>query len=70
VAETGEPRCAWRTSAASNSGACVEVAVGDRSVLVRDSMNRGGPVLQLPPEAWSSFLTRARGIDVRPIKLS
>jgi hypothetical protein len=59
VAEIVESRLAWRTSRASNSGACIEVAVRDRAVMVRDSMNRGGPVLQLPAAAWSAFLARA-----------
>jgi Domain of unknown function (DUF397) len=63
VAAIEEPYLAWRKSTASNSGACVEVAVLDRSVLVRDSMNRTGPVLQLPAVAWSAFLGRARRKD-------
>ena len=63
MAEIEEPRLAWRKSTASNSGACVEVAVLDRAVLVRDSMNRNGPVLQLSSAAWCSFLTRARSRD-------
>jgi Domain of unknown function (DUF397) len=60
VAETEESHLAWRTSQASNSGACVEVAARSRAVLVRDSMDRGGPMLQLPEAAWSAFLARAR----------
>lgn len=60
MADIDEPRLAWRTSRASNSGGCIEVADCDRSVLVRDSKDRSGPVLQLPGLAWSAFLVRAR----------
>lgn len=63
VADIKEPCLTWRTSSASNSTACVEVAVLDRLVLVRDSMNQTGPVLHLAPTAWSAFLVRARSRD-------
>jgi Domain of unknown function (DUF397) len=56
---------AWRKSTASNSGACVEVATVDGSVLVRDSMNRTGPILQMPSSAWSAFLVWTRGTRAR-----
>jgi hypothetical protein len=63
VADFGEQRIAWRKSTASNSGACVEVAVMGGSVLVRDSMNRNGPVLLMSPTAWSALLAHARTGD-------
>ena len=58
-----EPCIAWRKSTASNSSGCVEVAVVDGSVLIRDSVNPTGVVLRLPPGVWSAFLTRTRGED-------
>jgi hypothetical protein len=36
-------------------GACIEVALAGRNVLVRDSENIGGPVLRFTPEQWKSF---------------
>ena len=63
MAHIEQPCLEWRKSTASNSGACVEVAALSRSVLVRDSMDRNGPVLQLPPAVWSAFLSRARSTD-------
>jgi hypothetical protein len=63
VADFEEPCLAWRKSTASNSGGCVEVAVLEGSVLVRDSMNRNGPVLRLSSTAWSALLARARTKD-------
>jgi len=61
VADFKEPCIAWRKSTASNSGGCVEVAVVYGSVLIRDSANRDGVVLSLPPAAWSAFLACTRG---------
>jgi len=63
-----ETSIAWRKSTASNSGGCVEVAVVDGSVLIRDSFNPNGVVLRLPPSAWSALLARARSknLGLRP----
>lgn len=62
VADFEERRIAWRKSTASNTGNCVQVAVDDGSVLLRDSVNPR-VVLRLPPAAWSAFLARARSKD-------
>lgn len=51
-------RGAWRTSSrSSGNGNCVEVATGAASVAVRDSKDRGGPVLAFAGRAWHAFLT-------------
>ena len=51
----------WRTSKASGgSGDCVEIASEDQSVLVRDSRNQSGTILEFPPGPWTSFLRRVR----------
>jgi hypothetical protein len=63
VADFKEPCIVWRKSTASNSGGCVEVAVADGLVLIRDSANPDGVMLRLPPGAWSAFLARARSKD-------
>jgi Domain of unknown function (DUF397) len=48
----------WRTSSYSNgAAACVEVAPTPDAVLVRDSKDRTGPALTVPPTAWRAFLT-------------
>ena len=57
---------AWRKSTASDTSGCVEVAIVDGSVLIRDSANPNGAVLELPPVAWSFFLTRARSTNPAP----
>ncbi|WP_346535091.1 DUF397 domain-containing protein [Micromonospora sp. DPT] len=58
-------RADWRTSTrSSGNGNCVEVAPVDGRVAVRDSKDRGGPVLVFPSATWAAFVT---GVDaVRP----
>lgn len=51
----------WRKSKASGgSGGCVEIASADRSVLVRDSRNPAGTMLEFPAGQWTAFLRRVR----------
>jgi hypothetical protein len=51
----------WRTSRYSGgNGECVEIASEARSVLVRDSRNPAGTVLQFSAGQWSSFVRRVR----------
>jgi Domain of unknown function (DUF397) len=47
----------WRKSTRSQDtgGACVEVATAD-SVLIRDTTDRDGFTLSVPPAAWTRFL--------------
>jgi len=46
-----------RTSSRSNGEMeCVEVAVVPGRVGVRDSKDRSGPALMLPPSAWQAFM--------------
>lgn len=58
----------WRTSKVSaDGGQCVEIAAEDRTVLVRDSRNPAGAILEFSPRQWSSFVRRVRddnGISV------
>lgn len=52
----------WRKSTRSgdNGGACVEVALLDTVVGLRDSKDRGsGPVLVLSPGEWRAFVAWA-----------
>jgi len=47
----------WRKSSASGNGAdCVEVASWKASVLVRDTSDRHGTILEFSPAQWRSFL--------------
>ena len=53
----------WRKSSFSggNGGACVEVAVRDGLILVRDTTDHGrGPVQRYAPAAWQAFVAGLR----------
>jgi Domain of unknown function (DUF397) len=55
-------RAAWRTSSYSGTnGSCVEVANNLPGVVaVRDSRDRGGPVLVVGPDEWRVFIDRVK----------
>ena len=52
----------WRTSSYSgaNGGECVEVASTPDTVIVRDSKDRSGYVLNIPATAWRAFISAVR----------
>lgn len=52
----------WRKSRHSGSeGNCVEVGqTPARVVAVRDTQDRGGPVLTVSPAAWRAFMAAVR----------
>lgn len=54
----GTENLRWIT--ASTGGQCVEVAMTDDSVLVRDSKSPDGPRLEFTPAEWDVFLAGAR----------
>lgn len=49
---------AWFKSSYSGAegGECLEVAVADTSVRVRDSKAKSGPTLALSSDAWTTFV--------------
>jgi hypothetical protein len=50
----------WRKSTFSGANGCVEVAVLDNSVAVRDSKDPSGPMLLFTPLEWRAFLAGVR----------
>jgi hypothetical protein len=57
----------WRKSSHSgnNGGACIEIGVRADGVLVRDTKDRGGPVLALSPVAWRKFTDQVKEAGAR-----
>jgi uncharacterized protein DUF397 len=53
------PDAAWLKSTYCESGNCIEIAVLDDQVAIRDS-DRNGPVLMVTREEWQAFLNGAR----------
>jgi hypothetical protein len=54
----GRSELHWRKSTRSNAGSCVEIAVSAEAgtVLMRDSKDPGGPVLEFPPAAFGALV--------------
>jgi Domain of unknown function (DUF397) len=52
----------WRksTHSGANGGDCVETASDHGVVVVRDTTDRGGFTLDVPPGAWTAFLGALR----------
>ncbi len=50
----------WRKSTRSQMNGCVEVAFVEGGVAVRDSKDRGGPVLLFTAHEWAEFVGAAR----------
>ena len=46
----------WRTSTRSAGGNCVEVAIDEDRVHVRNSRWRSGPILSFSREHWQQFI--------------
>lgn len=57
---TGAERLIWRISRRCDSGTCVEVAVTDDHVLLRDSSDPDGPRLSFTRAKWAEFLRWVR----------
>ncbi|WP_025616773.1 DUF397 domain-containing protein [Salinispora cortesiana] len=53
-------RAAWRKSTRSQTSNCVEVAPMPATVALRDSKDRGGPVLLFAPGEWRNFLAATK----------
>ncbi|WP_433515498.1 DUF397 domain-containing protein [Nonomuraea sp. CA-143628] len=51
-------RAEWfKATFSDNGGGCVEVAMGENVVAVRDSKDPEGPVLYFSGEEWGAFLS-------------
>jgi hypothetical protein len=54
-------QAAWHKSSRSGQYNCVEVALVDGGVAVRDSKDVTGPVLVFTPPEWNAFIDGVRG---------
>jgi hypothetical protein len=70
VADSEQTHIIWRKSTASGSGACVEVALADESVLVRSSRDPLGSVLCFSRQEWVAFLEGVSNGEFTPDQAS
>jgi predicted secreted Zn-dependent protease len=52
----GYQRLAWRTALSCDGGACVQVAAEQHSILIGNSRQPDGPVLEYTPDEWHEFV--------------
>jgi hypothetical protein len=50
----------WRKARRCEAGGCVEVAMTNDGVLMRDSTDSTGPILRFDRQEWSSFIESIR----------
>jgi hypothetical protein len=51
----------WRKARRSaNNGACVELALAARQVLIRDSKDQNGPMIGYSQSSWRLFVASAK----------
>jgi hypothetical protein len=56
---------AWRKSFRSvGHGDCIEIAIADSCLLVRDSKDRNGPVLAVRDDSWMSLIESIKQADL------
>ena len=53
----------WRSSTLCANGTCVEVAVVEGQIGMRDSKEPDGPVLQFDRKSWDNFLAGVRNSE-------
>jgi Domain of unknown function (DUF397) len=58
---------AWRRSSHCANNSCVEVALLDRQIAMRDSKDRHGPVLLFSRAEWVAFVEGARNGEFDPV---
>jgi predicted secreted Zn-dependent protease len=47
----------WHTALSCDGGECVEVAADRNIILIRNSRQPGGPLLEYTPEEWHEFVS-------------
>jgi len=60
VAENRSLRPEWRRSSRCDGGQCIEVALLDNQIAMRDSTDPAGPILDFDAQTWRAFVVSLR----------
>jgi predicted secreted Zn-dependent protease len=53
----GNNNLTWHTALSCDGGACVQVAADRDIILIRNSRQPGGPLLEYTPQEWHEFVS-------------
>jgi predicted secreted Zn-dependent protease len=53
----------WHTALSCESGACVEVAANQNTILIRNSREPDGPLIEYTAEEWHAFVSGVKKGD-------
>ena len=53
----------WHTALSCESGACVEVAANQNTILIRNSRQPDGPLIEYTSEEWHAFVSGVKKGD-------
>jgi predicted secreted Zn-dependent protease len=53
----------WHTALSCEGGACVEVAANQNTILIRNSRQPDGPLIEYTPEEWHAFVSGVKKGD-------
>jgi hypothetical protein len=56
MSNTGNLSVIWRKSSFSVNGDCVEIAIQNESVLIRDTKDRNGGIISVSCSAWRELI--------------
>ena len=59
----GNNSLTWLTALSCESGACVEVAANQNTILIRNSRQPDGPLIEYTPEEWHAFVSGVKKGD-------
>jgi predicted secreted Zn-dependent protease len=59
----GHNSLTWLTALSCNGGACVQVATDQNSILIRNSRQPDGPLVEYTPEEWHEFVSGVKKGD-------
>ena len=60
----------WHRSTYCSTGTCVEAALSDGNIILRDSKNENSPTLTFRPSEWNAFVNGVKSGEFDLLDLS